>query len=62
MVLIVRQGVHEILEYLLPFCNFYVSSHGLKEYILKIIQILDPNERFFLKRSERLIAPIDRKE
>lgn len=59
MVVVVREGVYEVLEFLLPFCNFYAYSHGLKDYILQILQILDPNEKFFLKRKERVIAPVD---
>ena len=62
MYLIVREGVPEILEYLSAFCNLYAYSHGQKEYILKILQVLDPSEKFFLKRSERVIAPEDEKE
>jgi len=62
MTLIVRDGVYEMLEFLAPFCTFFAYSHGLKDYILAILNILDPYERFFLKRSERVLAPIDNVE
>ena len=42
MILIVREGVYEMLEYLAPFCTFFVYSHGLREYIERILDIIDP--------------------
>lgn len=57
MLLIVREGIYEMFEYLEPFCTFYVYSHGLKEYIDKILEIIDPTQRWFKKRHERVLAP-----
>ena len=37
MMLVVREGIYEMFEFLEPFCTFYVYSHGLKEYIDKIL-------------------------
>jgi hypothetical protein len=59
MTLVVREGVYEMLEFLKPFCNFYAYSHGLKDYIEKILEKIDPLNRFFEHRSERIRAPID---
>ena len=42
MILVVRQGVNEMLKYLSKFCTLYAYSHGLKSYIHKILEILDP--------------------
>jgi hypothetical protein len=42
MLLIVREGIYEMFEYLEPFCTFYVYSHGIKEYIDKILELIDP--------------------
>jgi hypothetical protein len=36
-----------MFEFLLPFCTFYAYSHGLKDYIHKILSIIDPEERYF---------------
>ncbi len=62
MTLVVREGVYEMLEYLASFCNLYAYSHGLKDYILGILNIIDPYEKFFVRRSERVVAPVDSEE
>jgi len=62
MTLVVREGVYEMLEFLKPFCNFFAYSHGLKDYIEKIIEQIDPYHRFFEQRSERVMAPVDNHE
>ena len=40
--LVVRFGVQEMLEYLSTFCDFYVYSHGFYEYVLAILDHIDP--------------------
>lgn len=45
LIVVIRQGVTELLEFLSDFCIFYVYSHGFKEYILKVLDILDPDEK-----------------
>lgn len=55
----VRHGVHELLEFLNTFCTFYVYSHGMKEYIMKILEVLDPDEKYFKNREQTVIAPIN---
>lgn len=62
MVLVVRQGTLEMLEYLSLFCNLYVYSHGLREYIMTILDEIDPKQRFFPARNYRVIAPRDKAE
>ena len=62
MWLIVRYGVQEVLQYLSTFCNFYVYSHGFKEYILAILSIIDPEEKFFKNREYTVVAPKDQEE
>eukprot|EP00353_Schmidingerella_taraikaensis_P013096 CAMPEP_0185572736 /NCGR_PEP_ID=MMETSP0434-20130131/4609_1 /TAXON_ID=626734 ORGANISM="Favella taraikaensis, Strain Fe Narragansett Bay" /NCGR_SAMPLE_ID=MMETSP0434 /ASSEMBLY_ACC=CAM_ASM_000379 /LENGTH=99 /DNA_ID=CAMNT_0028188715 /DNA_START=505 /DNA_END=804 /DNA_ORIENTATION=+ len=47
----------EMFEFLEPFCTFYVYSHGLRGYIDKILEHLDPEQRFFKERHERVLAP-----
>ena len=42
MNLVVRAGVTEMLEKLSSFCTLYAYSHGLKEYVLKILEKVDP--------------------
>ena len=59
MILIVREGVYEMLEYLAPFCTFFVYSHGLREYIERILDIIDPKQKWFKNREERVLAPKD---
>lgn len=59
MFIVVREGVYEMLELLHEFCTFYVYSHGFKEYILKILEILDPNQKYFKDRERTVLAPID---
>lgn len=56
MVLVVRQGTRELLDFLSKFCTLYVYSHGVKEYIMKILDILDPEEIYFDRKS-RVLAP-----
>lgn len=48
-----------MLEFLSEFCEFYVYSHGVLEYVLKILAILDPEEKYFKERNLRVIAPKD---
>ena len=59
MWIVVRFGVPEMLSYLHTFCNFYVYSHGLKPYVEKILEILDPDQKFFQDREKTFLAPID---
>ena len=62
MTLVTREGIQEMFEYLEPFCTFFVYSHGLKSYIEKILDVIDPHQRFFKERHERVLAPKDPKE
>lgn len=62
MWLIVRIGVPEMLQYMSTFCNFYVYSHGFKEYILAILNIIDPEEKYFKNREVTVLAPKDHEE
>ena len=62
MILIVRQGAIEFLKKLSEFCTLYVYSHGLKEYIEKILEVLDPNQELFQEREHRVLAPRDPSE
>ena len=59
MCAIVREGVQEMLDFLSEFCNFYVYSHGLKEYILKVLNVLDPDQKYFKNRERTVLAPKD---
>eukprot|EP00347_Sterkiella_histriomuscorum_P000185 403376855 len=59
---IVREGVTELLVFLSEFCNFYVYSHGLKDYIMKVLNILDPSQKYFKNREHTVLAPIDSAE
>ena len=38
----IRQGVKEMLELLSEFCNLYVYSHGVKNYIMGVLKLIDP--------------------
>ena len=51
-----------MFEFLEPFCTFYVYSHGLRNYIDKILDVLDPGMRYFRERHERVIAPRNQQE
>lgn len=62
MLVFVRQGVQEILEFLSPFCTFYVYSHGFLEYILGVLRILDPDSKYFKDIENRVLAPVDEAE
>ena len=62
MWLIVRYGVREMLDYLSTFCNFYVYSHGFKEYIMEILNKIDPEEKYFKNREQTVVAPHDQVE
>jgi hypothetical protein len=57
MILVVRQGVHEMLHFLSQFCTIYAYSHGVKEYIMKILDKIDPDQLYFQQRHERVLAP-----
>ena len=59
MTLVVREGIQEMFEFLQPFCTFYVYSHGLKSYIDLILDKIDPDQRFFKNRHERVVAPLN---
>ena len=39
---VIRYGVAEMLDYLVTFCNLYVYSHGLKHYVMEILNLIDP--------------------
>lgn len=54
-----RKNTTDLLEYLGSFCNLYVYSHGLKEYVLKILSVIDPHELYFKERHIRVLAPHD---
>ena len=62
MVLVVRQDVLKMIRFLSGFATLYVYSHGLREYILKILEILDPEELYFQQRDRRVLAPQDQME
>ena len=62
MTLVVREGIQEMFEFLEPFCTFFVYSHGLKNYIDIILSKIDPEQRFFKNRHERVLAPRDQRE
>ncbi len=53
----IREGVQEMLELLSEFCNIYVYSHGMKSYILEVLKVLDPEEKYFKEREKRVLAP-----
>lgn len=55
--LIVRYGAREALEYLSTFCNLYVYSHGMLDYINAILNVLDPDHRLFKDRLTNVLAP-----
>lgn len=59
MCVIVREGVPEMLDFLSEFCTFYVYSHGLKEYIMKVLNVLDPDQKYFKNRERTVLAPKD---
>lgn len=56
---VVRSGVNLMLERLAPFCEFYCYSHGLRSYVLKILNLLDPEVKWFKDRNVRVLAPRD---
>ena len=58
-VVFIRYGATEMLEFLSEFCTLYVYSHGIKSYIDGVLKVLDPEERFFLERDKRVLAPKD---
>ena len=62
MTIVVRDGVGEMLEFLSEFCNFYVYSHGMREYIERVLEILDPQEKYFRDRAHTVLAPKDQME
>lgn len=62
MTLVVREGIYEMFEYLAPFCTFFIYSHGLKQYIHKILDVIDPEHKYFTNREERVLAPRDTHE
>ena len=55
----IRQGVTEILEAVSEFCNIYVYSHGMKSYIMEVLKVLDPEEKYIKERDKRVLAPTD---
>lgn len=48
-----------MLKYLSSFCTFYAYSHGLRGYILEILDLIDPEEEYFKERATRVLAPLD---
>ena len=46
-----------MLEYLSSFCDFYVYSHGLKSYIMVILEQIDPDCKYFKNRDYTVLAP-----
>lgn len=62
MTLVMREGIEEMFEFLEPFCTFYVYSHGLRGYIDKILDFIDPQQRYFKNRHERVLAPHNQPE
>lgn len=58
-VLIIRDGVIQMLERLQSFCEFYAYSHGVHNYVMKIIEKLDPDQKYFKQREQRVLAPKD---
>ena len=57
MWLIVRYGVREMLDYLCDFCDFYVYSHGFHDYVMAILQAIDPAQKYFKDRLRTVLAP-----
>ena len=47
----------EMLDFLSQFCTFYVYSHGTRDYVLKILEFLDPEQKYFFERDVRVLAP-----
>ena len=47
MYLMYRDLLIESLEFLSKFCILYIYSHGIKSYIMDILKIIDPEEKFF---------------
>jgi hypothetical protein len=42
----IRDGVKEVLEVISEFCNIYVYSHGMKSYIMEVLKVIDPEEKY----------------
>ena len=51
-----------MLELLSEFCNLYVYSHGMRNYILEVLKVIDPEEKFFKDRDRTVLAPKDEEE
>ena len=62
MIMMQREFLIETLDYLSSFCNLFIYSHGLKPYILEILDVIDPNEKYFKERNKRLVAPENTQE
>ena len=62
MCLVIRPGVIEMLERLSQFCTLFAYSHGLKDYVLKILEKVDPEQKYFKERERRVLAPTDQIE
>ena len=45
--LVIRSYVPEMLAFLSQFCTFYAYSHGLRDYVLKILDFIDPEQKYF---------------
>jgi len=58
----IRQGVKEMLEIISEFCNLYVYSHGVKNYIMGVLKLIDPQEKYFLDREKRVLAPLNHED
>ena len=62
MWIIVRFGVLEMLEFLSSYCNLYVYSLGIKAYIFAILDIIDPDSKYFKDREATVVCPENKKE
>ena len=51
-----------MLDHLSEFCILYAYSHGLKHYILEVLNHIDPEEKWFKERQMRVVAPADEAE
>lgn len=54
-----RFSLQETLQYLKTFCEFYVYSHGLRDYVLAILRVIDPHQKYFRDYDHTVIAPLD---
>ena len=57
-----RFSLQQTLSYLATFCNLFVYSHGLRDYVIEILKQIDPEKRFFRDYDQNVIAPVDNAE